>query len=121
MLVNSCKLKDFPFIVVDIVDFFFSLVSFLQSPSFTHSMTWQKIFIHFLFESFFSSHHSFRFRIKTQKYSKNSPRWQYNNSGNKDIKAATELLEDERDPDVIPAQFCKLITSDRDIKEKIRS
>lgn len=44
-----------------------------------------------------------------QKYSKSSPRWQYNNSGNKDIKAATELLEDERDPDVIPAQFCKFI------------
>lgn len=42
-----------------------------------------------------------------KKYSKSSPRWQYNNSGNKDIKAATELLEDERDPDVIPAQFCK--------------
>ncbi|XP_031617439.1 nephrin-like isoform X2 [Contarinia nasturtii] len=41
----------------------------------------------------------------TKKYSKSSPRWQYNNSGNKDIKAATELLEDERDPDVIPAQF----------------
>lgn len=42
-----------------------------------------------------------------KKYSKSSPRWQYNNSTNKDIKAASELLEDERDPDVIPAQFCK--------------
>lgn len=46
-----------------------------------------------------------------KKYSKSSPRWQYNNSGNKDIKAATELLEDERDPDVIPAQFCKFSCS----------
>lgn len=45
-----------------------------------------------------------------KKYAKASPRWQYNNSSNKDIKSATkELLEDECDPDVIPAQFCKLI------------
>lgn len=46
-----------------------------------------------------------------KKYSKSSPRWQYNNSTNKDIKAASELLEDERDPDVIPAQFCKFTLS----------
>ena len=58
MLVNSCKLKDFPFIVVVVVDFFFTCLPFLVSLSLAHSMTWQKFFIHFLFESLFSSHRS---------------------------------------------------------------
>lgn len=46
-----------------------------------------------------------------QKNAKTSPRWQYNSSvdikRNKDNKTATELIEDERDPDVIPAQYGK--------------
>lgn len=84
MLVNSCKLKRF-----SVSYFSFSIP--LSSIHNDMAMVWR----------FLLSKH-----IK-KKYSKSSPRWQYNNSGNKDIKAATELLEDERDPDVIPAQFCK--------------
>lgn len=45
-----------------------------------------------------------------QKNAKSSPRWQYNSMDIKrckDLKIATDLIEDERDPDVIPAQYCE--------------
>jgi hypothetical protein len=40
-----------------------------------------------------------------QKSSKTSPRWQHSDIKIKDIKTNTDFLEDERDPDVIPAQY----------------
>lgn len=48
--------------------------------------------------------------VRPQKNAKSSPRWQYNSMDIKrckDLKLATDLIEDERDPDVIPAQYCK--------------
>jgi hypothetical protein len=40
-----------------------------------------------------------------QKNMKTSPRWQHSDIKIKDTKANTDFLEDERDPDVIPAQY----------------
>lgn len=43
-----------------------------------------------------------------QKDGKSSPRWQCNSldiKRNNEIKTANDLIEDERDPDVIPPQF----------------
>lgn len=55
-----------------------------------------------------------------QKNAKSSPRWQYNSMDIKrckDLKIATDLIEDERDPDVIPAQYCKFFISSGNISK----
>ena len=45
-----------------------------------------------------------------QKNQKSSPRWQYNDAKRStEIKPTTEVVEDERDPDVIPAQYGKFM------------
>ncbi len=45
-----------------------------------------------------------------QKNLKSSPRWQYNDAKrSKENKTGSEVIEDERDPDVIPAQYGKLV------------
>ena len=36
-----------------------------------------------------------------------SPRWQHSENKSKELKTTTDIIEDERDPDVIPAQYGK--------------
>lgn len=52
----------------------------------------------------------YKYKFFFQKNTKTSPRWQHSEQKSKETKTIGEiLLEDERDPDVIPAQYGNLL------------